>query len=222
MDHVSVASSIESRGWPVTMHGMGLYPKYVHPRARYGYCEFYKRNGPPLREMFRQHDEEAGRKTLFFAYTSINGGPLLYAAESSFPGAGIGLFTSDDVEPISSPIIYYTGEKLDEQGVRERYGLDEKQSINEVYGEYLAALDGIFMDAANPEYSGIARLINHQPSGLVNCKTNKYGGIIPIKRIPAHTELSFTYHGRWQKFLSASSVSSDAVSAPRKSSNGRR
>lgn len=207
------------RGWMCTIAGTELR---AHPRAPFNYCEKYKRCGPPTEWRFNKIIAEIGRGVFFVAYTSCDGGDWFYAAPSLIPGAGVGLFTEDDIEASSSPIIYYTGELLDERGVRERYALHDNQSIHEVSSEYLVALSGIYIDASDARISGIARLINHQPSGVANCRINQYGGIVPIKRIPAHTELSFTYHGRWQKFLSASSVSSAAAPAPPGSSNERR
>ena len=202
----------------VTLAGMRLR---AHPRAPFDYCEFYKRCGHPTERRFEEITNKIGRGVFFFASTTCSGASF-YAAPSLIHGAGVGLFTEAPIKASSSPIIYYTGDILDEKGVRERYALRDNQSIHDVSSEYLVALTGAYIDASDAQVSGIARLINHQSSGLANCRINQYGGIVPIKNIPAHTELSFTYHGRWQKFLSAGSVSSDVAPVPSRSSNERR
>jgi hypothetical protein len=176
--------------------------------------------------MFSKMEKDAGREVFLIGSTSCRSTPTFYAAESSIRGAGNGLFTANDTPASSSPIIYYTGEVLSEEEVRSRYNLQQKQSINDAECNYLAALDGVFMDASDASVSGIARLINHQPSDRANCKITKYGGIVPIKNIPAHTEIFYSYHGRWQKFLSTSATINDAVSSsssdPHESSDDER
>jgi hypothetical protein len=176
---------------------------------------------------FKEFKEKTGQEPLLLAaFTSISHHHVLYAARSRIPGAGTGLFTENDIVASKRPFLYYTGEVLNEAQVRTKYGLRANQNINDADCEYLAELDGVYMDASHPQLSGLARLINHQASGLANCKLTKYGGIIAIRNIPAYTELTYTYSGRWQRFFSAKTATSDAAPSSsgqlRKSSNERR
>jgi hypothetical protein len=152
----------------------------------------------------------------------------LYVATSTLTEAGAGLFTAQDLKASSSPILYYSGEILSDAEARLRYDLSPNQGFHERDTRYLAQLNGVLIDASDPYHSGFARFINHQPSKLANCKINQYGGIVLIKDVPAYTELTYTYSGRWTKFFAmgghgdGTDANDDAMALDEASSSGHR
>ena len=189
--------------------------KQTHPRAQAGYTEWLFRNGPPSRAFFDELKKEIPEhEILWLMSNSCTDSTSFFVAKSTIPGAGYGLFTFRAIKAKKTPIIYYSGEILNEEQVRARYKLHPNQSINDAKCEYLATLAGIYIDATNDYHSGNARYINHQAGDKANCRLSQYGGIIPIKNIPAHSELTYSYSGRWQKLFSSSeSPSNEAPEA---------
>lgn len=173
----------------------------VHPRAASDYHERYRPcPGPPRTK--RQHDNyvalrNAGVDPIFWVWAEA----WLVIGRSNFPGAGFGLFAAADIAPSDRPVIYYSGELLTADEVKMRYKLSPHQSVYDSSSCYLAELGGQFIDASDPSLSGAARYINHQPSKLANCKLTKYGGVVPIKKIPLGTEITYCYSSRWTTFL---------------------
>lgn len=202
---------------PILPGGMSLT---AHPRIP-DYGERYGRWSPRSQRFLEQVQQEVGVKKLYALACSFCSNAEFFLAPSSIPGAGIGLFTRFSIKKSKrSVLLYYSGEVLTEAAARERYSLRANQNFTEAASEYLVELSGIYIDAVDPSRSGAARYINHQPSGLANCKMNQYGGIIPIRYIPAHAELFYSYHGRWQRFLSASAVSVEATDQSQRMLNG--
>ncbi len=197
----------------------------VHPQARRSAYEEWSYPGfaPHIPKDFLPSYRARGRAYLWGEGLQ---GIKLYVAASTFPEAGAGLYTAQDLKASSSPILYYSGEILSDAEARLRYGLSPNQGFHERDTRDLAQLGGVLIDASDPYHSGFARFINHQPGKLANCKINQYGGIVLIKDVPAYTELTYTYSGRWTKFFAmgghgdGTDVSDDAMALDEASSSG--
>lgn len=190
----------------------GFQPPFqYHPRVS-NYWEHYwlPQCGPVPKCYWKTLDKTGERHRPVILVSSSTSNADLYVDPSRIAGAGLGLFTADTIEASKSPFLYYTGEVLTEEEVRLRYQLQSGQPISmaERKSSYLARLSGVYIDASDPQLSGAARYINHQPGDLANCKLTQYGGIVAIKTIPPNTEITYCYSGRWTKFLADEASSS--------------
>lgn len=150
------------------------------------------------------------RSPLLYLRVGEGWNTILYTAESTIEGAGLGLFTAFSIAPSVRPILYYSGEVMKRAEAIERYGFPFSSNPS---CSYLASFPGYFIDAFDPHLGGGARYINHKEAKEANCKLTQFGGIIVTKIIPPNEELFYTYSGWWTKFLSTNSSSSDSSPA---------
>lgn len=109
----------------------------------------------------------------------------VYVQKSTIPNAGNGLFAGKDFKA-GQVIIPYEGERLTLKQKVARYPKDD--------AKYLLQLGkDVFVDAADPAKSNMARYANHKPLAQANAKLTARGNITAKKAIKKGTEIFVSY-----------------------------
>jgi len=128
---------------------------------------------------------------------------FLKVKPSSLPGAGQGLFTTENISK-NTVLLPYVGVRLDFDAFKDKYALDENgdatRNLNDF--KYILELPGkTYIDASDIKTSNASRFVNHNLSKRCNCIFTCKGNLVSTKKIFAGEELFVNYAPWFSAYL---------------------